>query len=142
MVYFIVRVLVNTIVLGITVSLLPGIQVYPLVNSTAGTILSFLGTGLVLAVVNALVCPVVLFITGNLYVSQMAIVVLLTTSVILLIVIVELISPAWWYVESLWWILPGAAIMAVVTLILEALFGLHSPVIGEEQHQNPFYWRW
>lgn len=140
MLYFIVRVLVNTLVLGITVTVLPGIQMYPLVEAPIGAVLSFVGTGLVLAIMNALVRPLILFVTGNLYISQMALVVLFTNSIILYLV--ELFSPSWWYIENLLWILPGAAIMAVATLLLEAVFGLDSPVIDEEQRRNPFYWRW
>jgi ubiquinone biosynthesis protein len=140
MLYFLVRVIVNTIVLGVTVNLLPGIQVFPLVDTPVGVILSFLGTGLVLAVANALVRPLVLFLTGNLYISQMALVVLATNSIILYLVF--LVSPSFWYVENVLWIFAGAAIMAVTTLILEAVFGLDSPIIEADPGESPFYWRW
>lgn len=140
MIYFLVRVVVNTIVLLFTISVLPGIQIFPLVDTPIGIILSFLGTGLVLAIINALVRPLVLFFSGNLYISQMALVVLFTNSVIFFLV--YLLAPTFWYVENALWLIAGAAVMAVTTLALEALFGLDSPIIDDESGRNPFYWRW
>ena len=141
MIYFIVRVVVNAFAVALTVALTPGIVLAPDLENNFIKLLVYLVLGIVFGLINAWIRPLVLFVTGTLVIWTMG----LFTFVIngLMFYLLSILTPNLMIINSpavLWVILAGA-IMGVVVTVLEAIFGLDSPVI-DNSGKSKFYWRW
>ncbi|MES0360766.1 MAG: AarF/UbiB family protein [Anaerolineales bacterium] len=141
MAYFIVRIVVNALAVALTVAILPGIQLAPDVDNQLITILVYLVLGGIFGLINAFIRPLVLLVTGSLVIWTMGLFTFLING--LLFYLLSYLSPNLMVITypGLLWMIIAGAIMAVSVTILEALFGLDSPVI-DDAGKSKFYWRW
>ncbi len=141
MAYFIVRIVVNALAVALTVAILPGIQLVPDVDNQLVTILVYLVLGGLFGLINAFIRPLVLLVTGSLVIWTMGLFTFLING--LLFYLLSYLSPNLMVINypSLLWMIIAGAIMAISVTILEAIFGLDSPVI-DDLGKSKFYWRW
>jgi len=141
MTYFIVRVVVNALALATTIFLLPGIQIYAWERGGIWLILTYLVMGLLFGLINALIRPLVLLLTGKLLLWTAGLFTWVINSFLLMAL--AAVSPAITIVRepAVVWVLLAGAIMGITVTILEAIFGLDSPLV-DEGSQSRFYWRW
>ena len=74
MIYFVIRVLVNALALAITIILLPGLQVGPMMPGVIDISATYIIYGMVIGLINSLVRPFVLLFTARLLVRSMGVV--------------------------------------------------------------------
>lgn len=141
MIYFLVRILVNAIAVMITIVLTPGIVLAPDLTNSFIKLLVYLILGIVFGLINAWIRPLVLFVTGTLVIWTMG----LFTFVIngLMFYLLSILTPNLMIINSpaMLWVILAGAIMGVVVTLLEAIFGLDSPII-DDSGKSKFYWRW
>ncbi len=142
-VYFLLRVAVNTLAAAIVMNVVPGLRLTPFANvgEPFSQLLSYTLVGLIFGVLHAFVRPVILFLTGRLYIWSMGLLALATDTFIFLLL--SYLAPAVWQVGGtrLFSAILGAMLMGLVVMILEALTGLDSPHLGHGR-RGRFYWRW
>jgi ubiquinone biosynthesis protein len=143
MLYFLLRLVIYTLSTVLVVYFVPGLSVLPFwgMSGLPGMALSYLFIGLVFGVLHAFVRPLILFMTGRLYLASMG---LLTVGVdTFLFLILSYAAPIQWQIGPLrvFSALLGAAGMGLSVMLLEALTGIGSPHIQDVQ-KSPFYWRW
>ncbi len=117
MVRFLIRWVVSTIAVAVTAWLLPGIHALgaTLNDQLAALIL----TGLVLGLLNAILRPVIIFLTLP--------ATLITFGLFLIVINAVMISltawllPAYFSVDNFWWALLGALLISIVSTILHAI---------------------
>ena len=141
MAYFIVRLVINALAVALTVAILPGIQLAPDVDNLVITILVYLVLGGLFGLINAFIRPLVLLVTGSLVIWRMGLFTFLING--LLFYLLSYLSPNLMVINhpGLLWMIIAGAIMAITVTILEAIFGLDSPVI-DDAGKSKFYWRW
>jgi ubiquinone biosynthesis protein len=141
MIYFIIRVLVTALALALTVILTPGISVMPLLPPVIDISGTYIIIGMIFGVINAVVRPLVLLFTARLLVRTMGLFALVLN--FLLFWLFSALAPDALIIESprLLWLLWASIFMALVTLVMEALFGLDKPEF-RNQTEGQFYWRW
>ena len=141
MIYFVIRVLVNALALAITIILLPGLQVGPIIPGVIDISATYIIYGIVIGLINALVQPFVLLFTARLLVRSIGLFILVLNA--LFFWLLTVLAPASFVVnDPFWiWILLGGALMAVTVVVMEAFFGLDSPDLGGGV-ESQFYWRW
>lgn len=141
MLYFIVRLIANAIAVALTVLLTPGVDLQPNVTGLFNTAFGLILLGLFFGLINSFVRPFVLLITGRLVIGTMGLFTLIING--LLFFLLFSIAPEFLSVSEpifLRSILAGA-LMAIFVIVVEALFGLDSPVI-DGSGESKFYWRW
>jgi ubiquinone biosynthesis protein len=141
MVYFVIRVLVNALALAITIILLPGLQVGPIIPGVIDISATYIIYGIIIGVINALVRPIVLLFTARLLVRSMGLFILVLNAFFFWIL--TLLAPDSFVVKApfLIWIVLGGALMALTVVVMEAFFGLDNPDL-EGGIESQFYWRW
>lgn len=136
-----IRILVYALVLAIAITLSPGIIIYPLLPGVVDISGTYLLFGILFGLINAFIRPLVLLFTARL--------VLRTMGVFAIIINVGLLWLMSWLASNilvisepkLVWLLFGGAILTVVLMVLESLFGLEMPAF-RSQIETQFYWRW
>jgi ubiquinone biosynthesis protein len=141
MAYFLVRLAVNALAVALTVAILPGIQLAPDVDNRLITILVYLILGGIFGLINAFIRPLVLLVTGSLLIWTMGLFTFLING--LLFYLLSYLAPELMVINNpgILWMIVAGAIMAVTVTLLEAIFGLDSPVV-EDMGKSKFYWRW
>ena len=141
MIYFIIRVLVTALALALTVILTPGISVMPLLPPVVNISGTYLIIGMIFGIINAVVRPLVLLLTARMLVRTMGLFALVLN--FFLFWLLSVLAPSALVVEApaLFWIFLSSVIMALVTLVMEAFFGLDKPEF-RNQTEGQFYWRW
>jgi ubiquinone biosynthesis protein len=141
MAYFVVRIVVNALAVALTVAILPGIQLAPDVDNQLITIMVYLVLGGIFGLINAFIRPLVLLVTGSLVIWTMGLFTFLING--LLFYLLSYLSPNLMVINypGFLWLIVAGAIMAVSVTILEAIFGLDSPVV-DDLGKSKFYWRW
>lgn len=141
MIYFVIRVIVNALALAVTVILVPGVTLQPLLPGLIDISATYLLFGILFGVINALVRPLVLLLTARLLVRNMGLFAIAINAFLFYILI--WITPSNFYVDSprLLWVVIGGTLMAVAVMIMEAFFGLDKPEF-RNQTESQFYWRW
>lgn len=141
MIYFLIRVLVNALGLAITIILIPGLQIQPLLPGVVDITATYIFCGILIGVINALVRPFVLLLTARMLVRTMGLFVVVLDA--LLFWILALIAPSAFVVEDpfLIWIVLGGVLLSLVVVVMEAFFGLDKPEF-HNQTEGQFYWRW
>ena len=143
MVYFLIRVVVNTVAVAIVMNVVPGLRLVP--NSSLpepfATSIAYISIGLIFGVLHSVVRPAILFLTGRLYIWSMGLLALATDVFIFLLL--SYLAPAVWQVggSRLFSALLGAVLLGVIVMGLEVLFGFDAPRVSEVR-KSPFYWRW
>lgn len=118
-----VRIVINALTLLI-VSILPNIYfVEP-------TVLSVLFLSVILGVLNALVKPILQFLTLRFIFITYGFAIVIINTIILLIL--NLLFPDMIAVDRLVWAIIGGALMGFVSSFLESLFGLQVPILPED----------
>ncbi len=141
MIRFVIRVLVYALVLAITVTLTPGIQIEPLIPNVIDISATFLLFGIFFGILNAFIRPLVLLFTAQLLLRTMGLFAIGLNTFFLWLV--SLLFSNSFIIESpqLLWILFAGTILTVVALVMEAIFGLEMPAF-HSQIESQFYWRW
>ena len=141
MIYFVIRILVNALALSVTIILIPGLNVSPIIPGVVDISATYLIYGSIMGLINGLVRPLVLLLTARLLVRTMGLFVFVLNA--FLFWLLTLIAPDSFVVQdpALIWILLGGGLMALAVVVMEAFFGLDKP----EFHsgiETQFYWRW
>lgn len=112
---FIIRVIISAIAITITASLLPGIT---LADDTIGTVLII---GLVFGIVNAIVKPILIFLTCPAVIVTLGLFILVINGAMLMLTasFVEALQVDGWGTAIV-----GGIIMSIVTMIFESIMGL------------------
>lgn len=143
MAYFFVRVFVNTLAVAIVLNVIPGLRPVPVsfLPEPFATIMTYIIIGLIFSLLHSLVRPVILLVTGRLYIWSMGLLGVATDIFIFMILIY--IAPTAWQAgaERLLWAAVGAIALGIVMMALEALFGFGAPRVTKVR-KRPFYWRW
>ncbi|MAU13428.1 MAG: hypothetical protein CL607_26655 [Anaerolineaceae bacterium] len=112
---FIIRVIISAIAITITAALLPGIT---LANDTIGTVLII---GLVFGIVNAIVKPLLIFLTCPAVIVTLGLFILVINGAMLMLTasFVDALQIDGWGTAIV-----GGIIMSIVTMIFESIMGL------------------
>jgi putative membrane protein len=121
--FLLVRILMNAIALAITAAVTP--KIYFVDRS----VWNWLLMALMLGVLNALLKPVLQFLTLPFIFVTYGLVVVLVNA--LLLWLLSLIFPNRFAVESFWWALLGGLVLGLLSSFLESLLGLTMPIVPE-----------
>ena len=143
MAYFLIRMAIYTTAAAIVMNVVPGLRLdpYPYLGEPFTTIGAYAMIGLIFGTLHTFVRPIILFLTGRLYIWSMGLVALVIDVFIFLLL--SYLAPTVWQVGGarLLSATLGAMLMGVIVLGLEALFGFDSPRVNEV-NKSAFYWRW
>src|SRR5512138_2928168 len=131
-----IRVLVNFVAITVTL-LLPGFYITdPWLGSP---LLDVLAAGFLLAILNALVKPVLQILSGRLTIATLGLFGFVTNAIVLGLLV--LLSPNRWELQNgLITLLSAGSLIAIVTTILEAILGVDKPILDTSE-DSPTYWR-
>jgi putative membrane protein len=113
---FLLRVLINAVAIAIAASILPGIHV---VNNDIGTLLLI---GFVFGIVNAIVKPILTFLTCPFVLLTLGLFLLVINGLMLLLT--ANLSGGRLIVDGLGWAIVGGIIMGIVGMVLEGLLNV------------------
>jgi putative membrane protein len=122
--FLLVRILVNAIALAITAAIVP--KIYFVDKS----IWNWLLMALMLGVLNALLKPILQFLTLQLIFVTYGLVIVLINALILSLL--SILFPARFAVDNLWWALVGGLVLGLLSSFLEGLLGLTMPIVPDE----------
>jgi putative membrane protein len=123
--FLLVRILVNAIALAITAAVTP--KVYFVDKS----VWSWLLIAVMLGILNALLKPVLQFLTLPFIFVTYGLVIVLVNA--LLLWLLSLLFPARFAVDNLLWALVGGLVLGLLSSFLESLLGLTMPIMPEEE---------
>jgi putative membrane protein len=122
--FLLVRIVVNALALAITAAITP--KIYFVDKS----VLSWLLMAIMLGVLNALLKPILQFLTLQfIFVTYGLVVVLVNT---LLLWLLSFLFPARFAVDNLLWALVGGLVLGLLSSFLESLLGLTMPIVPDE----------
>lgn len=141
MIRFTIRVAVYALVLAIAITLTPGITLNPLIPEVINISATFMIFGILFGVINAFVRPLVLLFTAKMVLRTMGLFAIVINTVLLWLI--SWLAGSVFVVDDpkILWLLFGGAILTVVLLVVESLFGLEMPAF-RSQIETQFYWRW
>jgi putative membrane protein len=113
---FLIRVIINAVAIAITAQLLPGIEV---VDNSIGTLLII---GLIFGLVNAIIKPILVFLTCPAVILTLGLFILVING--LMLQITSLLVGHLFRVENFGQAFLGGIIMAIVSIIMEILLGV------------------
>ena len=118
------RIIINGLALALTALLLPNILIHgdPLY-------LSFLILSIALGILNALVKPIIQFLTLSLLFTSYGIVIVIINSLIL--ILLAFLLPELFEIRTLLAAFIGGAIIGLASIFLEYLFGLTPPIVDD-----------
>ena len=122
--FLLVRILVNAIALAVTVAIVPKI------DFVDASIRNWLFMAIMLGVLNALVKPLLQFLTLQFIFVTFGLVLVIVNALILMLL--SLLFPNQFAVSSIWWALLGGLVLGLVGSFLESLLGLTMPVVPDE----------
>ncbi len=132
-----IRILVNFVAIFLTLLIMPG---FDLINPWLDSVvLSLLAAGLILAVLNAFVKPVLQILTGRLTIATLGLFGFVVDAVVLWI-LVALSRPRWEVYYGLITLLIAGALIAILSTIFEAVMGVDKPIV-DTREDSPTYWR-
>ena len=115
---FLIRIVINAVAIALTASLLPGIHV---LNNDMGTLLIL---GLIFGLVNALIKPIISFLTCPFIILTLGLFIFVINGVTLMLT--ANFSSGRLTVDNLGWAILGGIIMGFIGMILETVLGLRS----------------
>ena len=122
--FLLVRILVNAIALAITAAVTP--KIYFVDKS----VWNWLLMAIMLGVLNALLKPVLQFLTLQfIFVTYGLVIVLVNTLILWLL---SFLFPARFAVDNLLWALVGGLVLGLLSSFLESLLGLTMPIVPDE----------
>jgi putative membrane protein len=122
--FLLVRILVNALALAITAAVTPKIYFVD------KTFLNWVLMALMLGVLNALLKPVLQFLTLQFIFVTYGLVIVLVNALLLLLL--SFLFPARFAVDNLLWALVGGLVLGLVGSFLESLLGLTMPIVDDE----------
>ena len=122
--FLLVRILVNAVALVIIAFIVPTID---FVDKSIGNILLMAA---MLGVLNAVVKPIIQFLTYPLIFATFGLITALTNALILMSL--SWLFPNRFAVDNVLWALLGGLILGLLSSFLESLFGLSMPVVSDE----------
>ncbi len=118
------RILVNMVALAVTALVVP--KIYFVNNS----VLAWISMALGLGILNALIKPVIQFLTLRfIFVTAGLVLVLINTVMLFLL---SWLMPEQLAVDSIIWAAVGGLVLGIVTALLENLLGLSPPIVSEK----------
>jgi len=139
MISFLIRLVVNTVALMITIALVPGLHLQVLNGAPRLGFIVFLIIGLLVTLINVLIRPIVLVLTGRWLIRTMGLLTLIING--LLFYLLALIVPVIMTADSIIAVIFAGLVMSLTNTFLEAILGLDSPILNEKT-KSRFYWRW
>lgn len=130
MLAFLFQVLINTVTVLLAVMLIPGI------NATE-TAWQWLLVGLIFGILNSVLRPLLVLFTGRWVIRSLGIFLAIIYAILLAIL-------AWlfkWEVASLITLIWGGLVIGVILALLDALFGISRPFIGQVNEQSALWKR-
>jgi putative membrane protein len=112
---FVLRILINALAILVTAAVLPGITI---LDNSFGSLLLI---GLVIALVNAVVRPILAVLTCPFVILTLGLFIFVINGVMLLLT--ESLLPERLTIDGLGWAIVGGIVMAIVNMILEGVFG-------------------
>lgn len=109
--YILLRILVNALAIAIVTRLLPGFEV---ANNDLGT---YIIIGLVFGIVNALVKPIITFLTCSLVLFTLGLFILVING--LMLWLTAALLPNQLRIENFWWAILGGIIISVINMVIE-----------------------
>jgi putative membrane protein len=122
--FLLVRILVNALALAITAAVTP--KIYFVDKS----IWNWLLMALMLGILNALLKPILQFLTLQFIFVTYGLVIVLVNA--LLLWLLSFLFPDRFAVESIWWLLVGGLVLGLFSSFLESLLGLTMPIVPDE----------
>lgn len=119
-----VRILVNGLALLITAALVPSI------DFVERNVRTWLLLAITLGVLNALVKPVIQFLTLRFIFATYGVIVALINGILLFLL--SLLLPDRFVVDGFIWALVGGAVLGLTSALFENLFGLTPPIVSEK----------
>jgi len=122
--FLLVRILVNALALAITAAVTPKIYFVD------KTILNWLLMAIMLGILNALLKPVLQFLTLQFIFVTYGLVIVLVNALLLLLL--SFLFPDRFAVDNLLWALVGGLVLGLISSFLESLLGLTMPIVPDE----------
>ena len=131
-----VRILINTIALLVMVVLVPDISfvhsstrasTYPVLTRVVNVLILAIGLG----VLNAVLKPIVQVLTFQFVFASYGLLLVLINALILYML--DFLFPNRFEATNLFWALVGGALLGIITVALEALFGTSVPIVPESE---------
>ena len=122
--FLLVRILVNAIALAITVAIVPKI------DFVDASFRNWLFMAIMLGVLNALVKPLLQFLTLQFIFVTFGLVLVIVNALILMLL--SLLFPNQFVVDSILWALLGGLVLGLVSSFFESLLGLTMPVVPDD----------
>ena len=113
---FILRVIIYAIGIALVAEIVPGIRV---ANDTLGTLLII---GIVFGIINAILKPLITFLTCPLVILSLGLFVLVINAVVLLVT--ASLIPARLQIDGFWPAFVGGIVMSIISIILERVLGV------------------
>lgn len=124
---FLIRILVNAAALSLTAVIIP--DIYFVTPTLRSVVLISVGLG----ILNAIVKPVILLLTGQFIFVTFGMLVILVNALILYLL--ERIFSNVFVVNSFFWALVGGVVLGLVSNALENLLGLTPPIVPEQDFE-------
>jgi len=124
-----VRIFVNALTLVVTVILTPSM------GFTDPRVWTVFFVAIVLGLLNAIIKPIIQFLTLSYIFATYGLVVVFINTIILYML--SWLLPGYFHVDSLLWALFGGAVMGIIGGFLESLFGLTLPIVDEDSVTEP-----
>lgn len=127
---FILRVIIYAIGIALVAEIVPGIHV---ANDTLGTLLII---GIVFGIINAILKPIITFLTCPLVILSLGLFVLVINAVVLLVT--ASLIPARLQIDGFWPAFLGGIVMSIISMILERILGVNDDNNrGGKNKRNP-----
>jgi putative membrane protein len=120
----VVRVPSNALALAFTAWVLAGIHI-----TTSRPVLGYLVLGAVFGLLNALVKPMLQYLTLPLLLESFGFVVVIVD--VFVFWLFDLIFPRVVAVDGFWWLLAGGALLGLLSFLLDTLLGLTPPIVDD-----------
>ena len=116
---FLIKLIVNAAALGLTVLIVPGVDVNPYADDTGAVIVTYLLVALIFGLVNGIVGGVVRVVAFPLYILTLGLISLIVNGLLLLLV--AWISGLFGFglvIDGFWWGVLGALVLAIISWLL------------------------
>ncbi len=132
-----IRVLVNFVAIMLTLIIMPGFNI---INPWLGSwVLDLLAAGLLLALLNAFVKPVLQILTGRLTIATLGLFAFIIDAIVLGLIL--WLSPTHWQLYyGLITLLIAGALISILSTVLEGILGVDKPIV-DTREDSPTYWR-
>lgn len=126
---FILRVIIYAVGIALVAEIVPGIHV---ANDTLGTLLII---GLVFGIINAILKPLITFLTCPLVIISLGLFVLVINAVVLLVT--ASLIPARLQIDGFWPAFVGGIVMSIISMVLERILGVKDDNRNNKNKRNP-----